>query len=266
MFPCQLFAFAYGWKISRNASLSPRPTLPHWLLPWQTPCSFFTFPFTLFIFQFHGGSPTRPFPPSLLCVLSTDNWRRALPAPCGRNQSRNAAATAARHFNGTFRFSSVRFGAGRVCRRRLPPLVGATSTCIFAVAELLLPASCVVAQCVAQVFASTEHKTKTRLESVSKLHREHSSSRGSSSTSRGASTHAVAAGRRGVAVEAAKFRDESGNIVEGLSHIFMYNLRTYPKLRHTSIICGFPGNMRALRVSRDTSDTRVFTAVLGWVN
>lgn len=67
-------------------------------------------------------------------------------------------------------------------------------------------------------------------------------------------------------VEAAKFRDESGNIVEGLSHIFMYNLRTYPKLRHTSIICGFPGNVRALRVSRDTSDTRVFTALLGWVN
>lgn len=230
----------------------------------------FVFHFSLYTFHFSvsRGITYPPLSPSLLCVLSTDNWRRALPAPCGRNQSRNAAATAARHFNGTFRFSSVRFGSGRVCRRRLPPLVGATSACIFAVAELLLllPALCVVAQCVAQVFASTEHKTKTRLESVSKLHREHSSSSNSSSTSRGASTHAVAAGRRGVGVEAAKFRDESGNIVEGLSHIFMYNLRTYPKLRHTSIICGFPGHVRALRVSRDTSDTRVFTALLGWVN
>lgn len=137
MFPCklscQLFAFAYGWKISRHASIAPPPRPPVTLI---VAMAIFLFPlFTLFIFQFHREITPLHYP--LPCVLSADNWRLSLcHAPCGRNQSPNAAATAARHFNGTFRFCS-----GRVCCWRLLPLVGATLTCIFAVAELL--ASCV---------------------------------------------------------------------------------------------------------------------------
>lgn len=102
-------------------------------------CCHGNFPLSsLHSFHFSVSQGDRPPPlPSPLCVLSADNWRLSLcHAPCGRNQSPNAAATAARHFNGTFRF-----GWGRVCCWRLLPLVGATSTCIFAVAELL--ASCV---------------------------------------------------------------------------------------------------------------------------
>lgn len=98
-------------------------------------CCHATFHFPLYSFHFSVSRGALPSP--LSCVLSTDNWSLSLPAPCGRNQSQNAAATAARHFNDTFRF-----GSGRVCSWRLLPLVGATSTCIFAVAELL--ASCVV--------------------------------------------------------------------------------------------------------------------------
>lgn len=110
----------------------PLPTAPRHLSHWLLPCHFSLSSLLFSFFCFTGALPA-----PLSCVLSTDNWSLSLPAPCGRNQSQNAAATAARHFNDTFRF-----GSGRVCCWRLLPLVGATSTCIFAVAELL--ASCVV--------------------------------------------------------------------------------------------------------------------------
>lgn len=67
---------------------------------------------------------------------------------------------------------------------------------------------------------------------------------------------------RKLRLTAAKFHDKSGNIVEGLSRIFIYNLRTYPKLRHKY----YMWFSRQLRVARDTLDRKVFTVMLGCVN
>lgn len=154
-------------KFRGTPPLPPPPTLD--CCHGRRLVRFSLFPLHFSFFSFTGDHLPAPFPPPCFvsCQLTIGDAR------CLHLVAEIKAETPQQLPRGTLMalFGSVQFGSGRVCRRRLPPLVGATSTCIFAVAELLLPASCVVAQCVAQVFASTEHKTKTRLESVSKLHR-----------------------------------------------------------------------------------------------
>lgn len=169
MFPsqlsCQLFAFAYGWKISRHASFLRHAPLDccHGTRLVSFRFSFFTFRFTLFIFPFH---PPSPGPVSCQLTIGASAYTISPEIKAEATQP-----TAARHFNGAF---------GRIRCRHCSPNYYAPAAASWrhlnvhicgcrAAAALLLP----LVLCVAQVFAPTEHKTKTRLESVSKLHREH---------------------------------------------------------------------------------------------
>lgn len=139
----------------RGTPHSRRPCAPFWLLPWHASCSFFTFRFTLFIFLF---LPPRPPP-------STDNWRLCLQLFGQKSKPKRRRSQLPR---GTLMARSRRI------RSRPPPAASWRHLNVHICgckAAAASAASAGVVQCVVQVFASTAYKTKTRLESVSKLHR-----------------------------------------------------------------------------------------------